>query len=165
MQDVIPPSFFFKLLRRRTQKHAHSSFNLKIRGWTCGHERRGRTRSDGWADPQLIITTLDSNRWVCQAKVKTAPDLLRKKGQIRHSAADGASSASMRTTCYWQARLHCWSQTLRGKNGVNSETYLKSERYQSLFCRQDPEASHGLFDDICLLQVWMISCDAFPVLL
>lgn len=27
---------------------------------------------------QLIITTLDSNRWVCQAKVKTALKLLRK---------------------------------------------------------------------------------------
>lgn len=37
--------------------------------------------------------------------------------------------------------------------------------YQSLLCRQQPEASHGFFDNICLLQVWLISCDAFPVLL
>lgn len=44
-----------------------------------GHERQGRTRIDGCTDPQLIITTLDTNRWVCQAKVKTALKLLRKK--------------------------------------------------------------------------------------
>lgn len=31
-----------------------------------GHERLGRTESDGLTDPQLIITTLDANRWVKQ---------------------------------------------------------------------------------------------------
>lgn len=69
-------SGFLRLQRTHTQNQVQSRLLLRSEG---GHERRGRTRSDECTDPQMIITTLASNRRVCQAKVKTALKLLRKK--------------------------------------------------------------------------------------